>query len=347
MLKIENKRLMQKIIPKEYHFSHEFSFFLHDILAGIVKKGEKNGIFNVSIEFNSTEMVDEFTKRKGAELWDWLECHSFKSVTKELVIKQSIVALLADLCHFVHEALCCSQKGKLTVTYALLRKPFKENLFYLEWILAYPDEFYSEFEKQTSKNIAVDLIESLKKRDVIKAAIEKTKYGIWVPPDFIYDMRYNKDALYGLESYWNKATHLITTFKKLKTGDLNFNFIFSNEEDRISQWNILYKILPLLLFYTLEIVHALIKNISELETEPEDPFYDLRKLIGFSLWCENQYPTCKEFKLLELARENFEFFDFVCPFCKRKISFGKRNLKSFFYFGKLKCWSCNTTIEHS
>jgi hypothetical protein len=44
-------------------------------------------------------------------------------------------AVLSDLLHFIYEALQCSRKGKLNVTYALIRRPIQESLYLLESIV--------------------------------------------------------------------------------------------------------------------------------------------------------------------------------------------------------------------
>jgi hypothetical protein len=79
-------------------------------------------------------------------LFEWLENNGYKLTVYEIYYKQIFVALLSDYCHFIYEALRTSKRGKLTVTYSLLRKPLKENLFYFEWLLADPREFITNFD---------------------------------------------------------------------------------------------------------------------------------------------------------------------------------------------------------
>jgi len=76
---------------------------------------------------------------------------------------------LADLYQFVTEALICSEKGWLTASYALLRKPFRDNLFYLEWLLAEPDVFTNAFYKQDPEEFSVDkMMRESKVLEIIK-----------------------------------------------------------------------------------------------------------------------------------------------------------------------------------
>jgi hypothetical protein len=54
------------------------------------------------------------------------------------------------------EALSCSRKEKLAVTFALLRKPLRENLLYLEWLLADPEELLTRFYSRSIAELAFE-----------------------------------------------------------------------------------------------------------------------------------------------------------------------------------------------
>ena len=123
---------MPDFLPENFRFAHDYCLFLHDILVNIVQSGEDARIFTVPVQLRSVEEAQQFTGLKEEELWRWLESNGYEEVLREYTYRHAFVALLADFCHFVYEALRCSRKGKLTVTFALLRKPFKENLCYFE-----------------------------------------------------------------------------------------------------------------------------------------------------------------------------------------------------------------------
>lgn len=44
-----------------------------------------------------------------------------------------------------YESISCAQRGKVSVAYSLLIKPLRDNLLYLEWLLADKEEFYQNF----------------------------------------------------------------------------------------------------------------------------------------------------------------------------------------------------------
>jgi hypothetical protein len=71
-------------------------------------------------------------------------------------------------------ALKCVYLGALTPALALVRKPFKENLHYLEWMLADPATFLAEF---TSGNLdALSISDSGEERriELIRNAMAQT-----------------------------------------------------------------------------------------------------------------------------------------------------------------------------
>lgn len=342
MKKIEHKK-QSNILPEQYHFSHQYCYFLYDLLADIIVSGERDGIFKVAFELRNKRELEEISKKIEEELWVWLENNGYEDIVYHLTYRQICVALLSDLCHFVYEALDCSSKCKLTVTYTLLRKPFKENLFYLEYLLADPKDFFKKFHFNDIKNLAISGSKSItqkKKKEIVKKAMNKTKYRHWIDPEFIYQLRYDKKAHYGMEQLWQRANHLITTFKFLETEERNFNFVFSDDKAHKSQWDYLYSFLPILLFHTLEIVQALIATFAKIKNEEEHSITELRTVIGFLLWLEKRPRTIKMDNSLEKIAEDIEEAQLRCPKCKKQLTYKKQDLKLFCEEATFKCRKC-------
>ena len=135
-------------LPEEFEFSHWYSIFLHDQLVETLKSAEEANVFNSTIKFKDESHGKAVEGLSGEEFIEWLEGNGYKTDVVVLYYKQLCAALLSDFLHFIYESLKCSRKGKLTVAYALLRKPLKENLFYMEWLLARPGEFLERFEEE-------------------------------------------------------------------------------------------------------------------------------------------------------------------------------------------------------
>lgn len=273
------------ILPEKHLFSHEFCFFLYDQIAEIVAAGVDENIFNHEFSLTPEEM-NAFDDLSDENVMDWLEDNGHIDVVYDIYYKQICVALLTDMANFIYEALSCSQKGKLTVAYALLRKPFKENLLYLEWLLADPISILSKFDLGKIKELSINSAFSRdEKVEIISKAQLQTNSEGWLDPEFIHDLRFDKNYDDGLEPLFQKANHLVTTFRFLETEKQNFNFVFSDEGSIESQWDHFYTYLPILLFHTVEIVEGLIRTFAEREDQ-----FDLtwiRTLIGFTFWAKS------------------------------------------------------------
>ena len=242
-----------------------------------------------------------------------------------LTFKQIYVAVLSDFCHFIHTALKCSEKGKLSVTYSLLRKPLKDHLYILEWLLTNPNDFLTKFNSDKSfESIAIDKVSKQEKIEIITKTQDMIPHQ-FSPPDFIYDLRYNKNVEYGFEKLWQKATHIITSFKNIRTEKGNLNFIFSDEKAKSSQWDHLYFLLPSLLFYTVEICIVLYFGIiAENEEIDKDTFNKL--IIGFIL---SQSISNNSYKVnfRKDTYNKFKELSINCKKCNKKIKFNQPIIK--------------------
>ena len=321
-------------IPVEYWFAHELSFFLHDILVQIIKSGEGAAIFADSrYKITNPEDVKAILALSGEELWKWLEQNNYKYVIDDLILKQATVALLSDFCHFIYEALNCSRKQKLTVTYALLRKPFKDNLFYIEWLLVDRPTFLKAF-----KNGLAEPTPEIR-RSVVERVVELLPVPGLFDSVLIYDLRYKKSAEIGFEGNWNQANHLITTCRNFKTETQNFNFIFSGEDAHITQWRFLYTRLPYLLNYAVEVVELLLENI-----ERTDPAYvktmRLRRMAGLTIWAQGLNPTHCGWDIDKFQKKLGDCLMVQCPKCSQMFSPELQHMGVLYEVGKVSCPLC-------
>jgi hypothetical protein len=339
---------MPVVLPRKYKHHHKYCLLIHDILADIMVTGEKYRLFDVRLKFNSTDETESIADKSGEELFEWLENNGYKLTVYEIYYKQIFVALLSDYCHFIFEALRASKRGKLSVTYSLLRKPLKENLFYFEWLLAYPREFISNFDSGAIQTLELSRnVNKEKKIDIIKSAMGNTIKKEFIPAEFIYEIRYKKSVEYGLERSWQKATHLITTFDSIKTDAKNFNFVFSGDREKKSQWSYLYFILPLLLFYSLQIIESIFLNIVDVDRRHHN-FMRLKTIIGF-IMCYNR-PNVKDVynKLNIDFTKLFKEKNYNCPFCKGIIDIAQIDLlKQIYEYSGIKCYKCNNVTGYN
>ena len=267
----------------------------------------------------------------------WMEQNGYGTEVKLLYYKQICAALLSDFLHFVYEALQCSRKGKLTVTYALLRKPLKDNLFLLEWLLARPKDFLIRFEGETPKRFKMDSqISADEQVLIIGEAVALTSYGSAFPAEFLHELRFRKDSPIGMEPAWQKANHLVTSFRFLQTEACNFNFVFSDDDARRSQWEGLYLILPILLFHAVQVVEALFANFARRKDSALD-LIPLRTVAGLLLWMKEPPVFAESNEGEEMLLSQLTAAELICPNCNQAVVWDSKNLLNLYKEASVFC----------
>lgn len=336
----------RNFLPEKYWFAHAYCFFLHDILADIIVRGEQLEVFHHGFELRYISHGEEMVQKSGEELFEWMKRNGYEAELREATRRHICVALLADFCHFVYEALVCSQKGKLTVTYALLRKPLKENLFYFEWMLADPADFIERFHApildptdRPLPNVA-DLKPDAKKAtlEIISKAMNIITFASDFSAEFIHELRYDKKCPYGFEVLFQQANHLITTYSGA-TEEGNFNFIFSDDEARESQWNGLYTFLPTLLLHTVLVVTTVIQGFDE--GKLEDVEFDIfRAIAGFIVYVNDAKWLSDVTSPLQDFAAGLTSLALPCLGCQEMLAFDLDNVRELYEEGIVRCNRC-------
>lgn len=336
-------------LPEEFEFSHLFSFFLHDQLVETLKSAENADVFNSIIHFKDESHVSVVEGMSGEDFILWLEKNGYKEEVLILYYKQLCAALLSDFLHFIYESLKCSRKGKLTVAYALLRKPLKENLFYMEWLLARPGDFLERFEKENPDRFGLPFSKEQTESEhiaIITEAVEKTATGKWIEPEMLHELRFKKNSPISLEPLWQKANHLVTTFKHMETEECNLNFIFSDSDAHYSQWSGYYQFVPILLFHTVEVVEALIKRFARRENAELD-IIPLRTVAGMMLYLEKPPWESDMAGVISDFGAMLQEEGLSCPKCGLEFQFHQRNISLLYESGSLECeQGCGATSLH-
>jgi len=335
---------MSDHLPEQFRFSHEYSLYLNDMLSSIVVEGGQARIFEVEFALDNAAQAAEIEGLSSEAFLDWLTSRGHEDVVEQVLFRQSVVALLSDFCHFVFEGLSCSRKGKLTVAYALLRKPLKDNLFYLEWILADLPDFLKVFRCDGPVGLERTLKDRAKRLAIIKAAVQRAAPAQLFDAEFIETLRYDKSVSYGFASLWDQANHLITTHRHLKTDNQNFNFIFSGDDGRMDQWRHIYERLPMLLNYAVHLVEALVGTFATRGSTEDDPAI-LRRDVGFLLWSEDLIESDAESASPGTMEGLVRTVLPDCPGCLCGIPLSKENLRLIYEELKIKCPKCSTEIQ--
>jgi hypothetical protein len=269
------------ILPWRFKFAHRFSQDLHDRLIDIVHHLRNERFWEAKITFRSEADAEAFLSLPEGQAVQWLEEHEYGDVIGEILLKPFVVALIEDFVQFTYEALGASARGKPVVAYALLRKPLRDDLSQLEWLAADPEGFLNAFynlkpgvfEPQTvQRQYVVPRIEKL-----LKLLPSSVSYD----PECLFEMRFDKSAGWGFYQAWNRALHLVTS--KLDSEPRSVNLVFAGEAARLEDWLRIYSLLPMTMFYAVEISELLVAYVAK-ELMPDWEVAQLKRGIGFVLW---------------------------------------------------------------
>lgn len=331
------------LLPDDFRNSHEYAISVHDEIVAVVKAGAEQGVWGqVGIQLRPEHNVAAFASLQGEALWDWLEEQGYQDALDEMALRNTAGAVSSDFCNFVLEALRCSEKGKLTVSYALLRKPFRESLYILEWMLADRAAFLRAFHDVQAEPLSVG---TAYRQQTLLPTIEKaaslTETTAVLPAQFLFDLRYNRTATFGFEPLWNQALHLVTTKNFCRTTRQNLNFVFSDEAALSSQWHHLYRTAPLLINYARELIELLLQQLGG--NSPDLNERAFLRMAGSALWGaemgslrEGNVP--RELPTLELPE-----FSLPCVRCKEFYALSLEDFSGLFYQRQFKCPKCSRT----
>jgi hypothetical protein len=327
-------------LPPEHAFTHHYCFLLHDTLAAFVVDGSAQDAFSVSIplgNLSATQRAEFAGDLEGEALVAWLESNGFEAAVQDLTERQVIAAVISDATVFLYEALRCSEKGKLAVTFALLRKPLRENLLILELLLSDRDRFLRLLATNTGELGIYSLPKSTNALPIIEQAVKSTRLSDTFDPTFLYELRYAKHQHFSLEGVWNKATHLVTTDKHFATELHNLNFVFSDEAAQQTQWDELYRKLPFLLLYFVEIAQALMQRIGVSRGADKEAI--TRRDLGFSLTGFFNDPN------RPLRDSPLSHFALSCPLCGDPVLDSVASLVDLYTELRTRCPLCGVPID--
>jgi len=251
-------------LPDSYRTGHELCFTVHDFITGLLVTGQQAAAFNVPITLH--DEADRLALEKAEDIFVWLEQTRRTDERNAVLVTAVFPAVLSDMVHCFYEALETSRKGKLGITYMLLRKPLQESLFLFESIIVDRHDFGEKLTLEPSKlwSQGAGGLEPHTKR--IRKVLDVIGQNDFFDPAYLAQLRYDKDAEDGFDGICNKAMHLFTTHKAIRTEPLNINFIFSNIKSMETQWAYLYSRLPYLLIYIYRVVEYICSTIVDINS---------------------------------------------------------------------------------
>lgn len=330
------EQLAQSHLPIARRDDHAYAFFIHDATLAAWRHALANGLPSVTVPLINAAEQETVNALTSEPLANWLKQHRPAAWT-EMVQRQMFAALAGDALHFLCESLRCSEKGKLTVAFALLRKPFRDNLIFLELLLGDPDRFTRVIADPRNEQRTVEyLTQDNRGKAIIAGAVKQLKHPAF-DADFVWDLRYGKQAHYSLDPLWSKAIHLVTSHKSYATESHNMNFIFSSEENIESQWSGYYGLVPVLLFHFSEVVISLLRRFSTAELQlPFD--IEFRRTFGFILWASRNHRRVAGFP--DLAA-----FNLACPNCDAPVLATEASMWKAYTDLRVECAECRLGIR--
>jgi hypothetical protein len=328
---IPRSRLRQ--IPARERLRHEYCFFLHDECVRALVEYEKAKANLVEVKFPSELTSDNFKKIAATDPIEALRATGYPDEARKVIVNQITMAMVSDCMHHLYESLRCFEKRKFVVAFNLLRKPLKDNLLYLSWMLGDPDGFYTEFTSGNPERLSQKMLGNVRK-EIFARAIAKTQIRALMNPDLLVELLYDRQSPAGFEELFQHAVHLVTIERvELRTAPENFNFIFkSPHEDDLYHW--LYGRLPYVLLFLTHVIMGLFDNMRKMDRAARDGIY-VRSALGYQLVAEVDVASVLN-DLQPLA-------DHVgCENCGAKLRITPHNAAKIVLTQSYRCASCKT-----
>lgn len=326
-------------LPKKYRRANNICAIVYDQLTEIYKRPNYKDFLSGHIDFDpkTQKLIKELRSNK-IHVLDWLKENELNNDLTSILTKNITLAVASDFLNFIFESLSNAKRGKLTVAYALLRKPLMDELLILEQLLVDPHDFIQRFFHSGNPDDYDPSDRNIDKKAIIKKAISKLNANIFYNEDVIYDLRYEKSAANGLNGIANHALHIVTRDKNYKTERQNLNFVFSNEDDFIEQWDHYYYFVPYLLFYSVSIIDTIVFNhLPDQENQDLKVIKGLRRLIGTIQWSGEQGRKKHITKLYKVMTQTLVLH---CKKCKHDVKLTKPDFDLFFEIETFICPKC-------
>ncbi|WP_276484099.1 hypothetical protein [Paraflavitalea pollutisoli] len=326
-------------LPRKYRPINNTSAHIYDQLVAIIKDDLFKSFGEVELDHL---LMDEFDVSRESVL-DFLVRNGDKVVVREVLIKRIASGVIADLANFVYESISAAKRGKLTVAYALLRKPFTDELLILERLLTESDKFIDEFYYDRKGDEKYDPVDFRNRKSDIKTIINDSVFKInseLYSSDLLYKLRYDGESHAGIYGESQRALHIVTNGNGYATEMRNLNFVFSNENDMDSQWKHFYFVMPYLLIYTCSVVDCIYALY--LKTDQQQHAFNsrsIKRFFGIIQWL-NQSNWNKDKERLSVGRKIRKLLKHKCDCCNHINSVDKYDMDLYFEAELLICKKC-------
>lgn len=329
MEKATTSLFLFQIDPKHYP-QHNYLTFCNDVLVSILRYADATKLSTTKLVFNTKADFDAFEQaKKESEDWqEWLLHNGHHNELYEAYFRHTFFSLIADFCNYMLESINCAAKMKVAVSYALLRKPLKDTLGYIEWLYINRNELLNMLIHGNPRDLEIKRSVAKKHTSLIEEKRGTSSY---------YGLRYDITSESSLEHIWNNANHMITTHCNLsKTAPGSLNFVFTSESDLREFSDYYYTTVPAIMSYALDLICDMFESFAPLTRYTilinsmnrtlkmcsivnGTIFDDLKQLYmntEFPIFC----PECKcAFEMTDDLLLGLMNDELICPNCEKKI----------------------------
>lgn len=319
-------------IPRRWRVAHSYCFFLHDECVRALVEYEAARAHLVTINFASQVSAEEFQKLAAEDPADALLKTGYPTEARKVVINAITMAMVSDCLHHVFEALKAFEKRKIVVGFNLLRKPLKQNLLYLAWMLGDEDGFYSEFMSGNPENISQKKIGNTR-TEIFAKAIRSLPNSAPFLPEALEKIIFDRKFEHGFELAFEHAVHLITIERlELRTTPQNFNFIFKSYADD-DTYDALYQWLPYVLFFLSSTILSLFDRMKSMDPGVRTAFA-VRSMFGYSMQGDT------DSRRMTISALSKMLADVKCEKCGTQLKVTEHNASAILLTDSFRCSHC-------
>lgn len=339
MIYISNRKRIP--LPRKFRPINNTSAYIYDQLVELLNLELYESLKRTSVIFKQ-EAEGIGLDSRTINVLEWLKSNGRHSEFKEVLIKKIGLAIVGDMANFIYESISAAQRGKLSVAYALLRKPFTDELLILEQLLVDADTFIDKFynNKDPAKYDPIKLSggsDGLK--TLIKNCVNRINSKLY-NPGLLYEFRYDGSSAAGILGYSHKALHIVTKGKGYETSIQNLNFVFSDKSDFDSQWKHYFFVMPYLLIYSAEVIDALFSPfLAKSEQLQTLKIRSVKRFFAIIQWL-HQSNWNKQRERAAISEEIKNTLKFKCDSCQYVNKFEDADIDLYFEIEILLCKNC-------
>jgi DNA-directed RNA polymerase subunit RPC12/RpoP len=328
-------------IPRKYRRIHNLCAIIYDQLTEIYKNDNYKSLQFSAFEFKDGDVDIEKLKEESIHALDWLKNNNRNEEIELVLTKHIVLALVSDFINFIFESMHCAKRGKLTVAYALLRKPLTDELLLLEQILSNRTDFINKLFHSGNPEDYDPSNKNVDKLKIIKNALTKLDVPFFQDYEFIHELRYDKASDMGINGITNHALHIVTKDRNYRTEEQNLNFIFSQKDDMERYYWQYYFVVPYLLIYAVCIIDKILFSIlTDDDNQCLSIVKHFRRYVGFVLFTE--YRSGKRINGVFKTISNG--VNLTCPKCKNHLTINRADYILFFETELIVCPNCLINI---